>query len=819
MGGKDPKITAIFLAGSMKDLEQHYHDIDRARDLYPWDRTYIEAHAEKPIEDVLSFTPVSKADLLKYGGRTIRNLGKDDILHFVQFGHGDYGPSISLRYDRLIRYDFVDLFTDNINTENPPQYVAIIMGGCFSGGFAKYFFDGVDSSKFIPDFFFGASPSFTVHHSALTFFKASMNKADYNGDGVLTLRERAVYQMNTGLSPLGVLISKAGSKDMDIAGNPAKKPYFSKKVESIKSHDELMGVIENLRFGEQAMVLVEGRGGTPAKLKKWFRNEAAGGDGYYKFLMVKSSKEGRQYFDLINQPGIFAMGPNLRKSGVRLKEFEPIGKQMVQVLAKENALFVLRDWSDKIKKQLGWARENRTNLPIYDSVMKYLKDNPYFSIDDIVKEAKTLITSGDEDKQLRGLKLLKVVQESNGIDHKSIYPALHQMATPIINGDKAPQLKTLVLLIRNLGMLNISDAKKEGAMLIGIGMALYLDKFKDIARGAVGNIDVAQTLVPDLHSPDVVKQIEAINALAISGASIDSKESRHILSLCLDDGDIELRRAAAFFVSGERWQDPDKEKIWAGLRNEKDSQVSNYLLATLFNSLPFLSQEEISELEPRAKAVITDESSPKFLAGAAKGFITKLQARVEAEKRIREIVESRKREILGASAHLWGGYGLLGRHDNGTWTGGLAYYGGLYLKKGLFMDKASENIVSIGLKPGLFLSSHWKDTWFTSIGTAEIALEWRGKGDGVYFDPALYWRDYHNKHDDFSWILSGGYAARYMPVRAWDKVEHGWKASLNYLWVLHKDENDKIGPVINFFHFPSANDYIVTVGFKGILDL
>lgn len=340
--------TAIIVAGSTAGLPEEYRSIGYALGLIdPKAERVVMADWHVFAEDDVA--PIKEEQFRSIVADSIDSHGEKGLLFFMQFGHGAEGPGLILADEKIYREELVKLFSDNIVKEPTKKpYTAIIMGGCYSGGFGKFFLENPD---FVPDFFFGASPPFSVNHTGLeVFINATKSTADYNKDGVLTLRERAVYQMNNSKSPFAIMYMSEGSRDIDMEGNLAKAPYFEKKVVEVADDRELTQLLkidQPLRFGEAAVILVKGNDADVDSKLEWFKKQAEEGDGFYKFVVVENNDATHFRFSAsditysIGETSLIAYGPNITGCGVKLSFDRPIGYQMPRVIASQDPIDVI----------------------------------------------------------------------------------------------------------------------------------------------------------------------------------------------------------------------------------------------------------------------------------------------------------------------------------------------------------------------------------------------------------------------------------------------------------------------------------------------
>ncbi len=537
-----PKITSIIVAADTTDLPNEDRGVDNAANSYAED-ALVSAFTSKPMQGMLNYSPVSKQSFERLAGTLIRQHGAGGFLHIAQFGHGGDGPRMLLGDDVMSPPELLRLLSENISQTQRP-YVAIMMGGCYSGGFAKYFLTP-NSNGMMPDFFFGASPPYTVNHAGLwEFYEADEKEGDYNHDGVVTLRERGIYQMNKSNSPLGVMISRRGSRDVDLNGKPASRPYFPKSVESVSDHAELLEMVDHLRFGEQVVVFVDDGSDASKEKYAWFEREAKEGDGFYKFVSIPDNPESSRFFGVTGAAAVFAMGPNLRRSGVPLNMTEPIGDQMPRVLANENTLIVMRDWKQKILKS------GDTYEGIYDEVLKYLDQNPQFTLDDLVNEGCRLITVKDVSLQLKGLHLLKAIIQADGVNHDKIYQALHALSEKLVADNSAPDKQVIIALIDTLDALKSEDAEHDRAKVFEAGLKLYPSLENDLAapeefarqrRNAhrlrwKAQFDYTQSFIGGRAQDDWIGGIAFSGALRLQKGLFIDREEEHIVAMGIESG-------------------------------------------------------------------------------------------------------------------------------------------------------------------------------------------------------------------------------------------------------------------------------------------
>lgn len=509
--GAHEKITAILVAGNTEGT----NDLDffeRAAGLFSDNATVIGI-SDKPVEGVLDLSPITTAAFTKNTANFINNHGKGGILFFSQFGHGGIGPAFITGDGSLKGKALVDLISGSISDPKEPPHIIITMDGCFSGGFGKLF---LEAPSFKPDFFFGASPPYSINPIGSNgIYSKTCDMADHNNDGVVTIRERAVCQMNND-SPLAVMYNTHDSIDVDTKGNQAIEPYFPKEVENIETHKELMKAIESLRFGEQIVVLVEGQNGISEGDKKWFENEAAGSGGFYRFISVKYNSESSEFFSMNGETSAFVVGPNLRYRGVKLAKGISVAERVPLALASENPLLVLGSWQHKIPQKAGrvW------NLPA--EYIKNIKDNPTFSIDRIIEDISKHLHGTDEEEMVKGLDLLKAIIQSDSSYSKQVDTVVSDFAATLLaKGEKKPS-RELLLIMEEVFVLLGNDATKGYLARIE---ALEYDLYgKYIDRTPHGSIDAGNLIKLFKREKDIGIKAALLKELAsMVGSSVEAR--------------------------------------------------------------------------------------------------------------------------------------------------------------------------------------------------------------------------------------------------------------------------------------------------------
>ncbi|MFA4904572.1 MAG: hypothetical protein WC600_17695 [Desulfobaccales bacterium] len=820
------KITAFIVAGNISGREKEdLTAIYTAIHNLPSNAVTI-SQAQTPLFDTFSLSPISRDKFMQHTPELLRRHGEGGLIFFMQFGHGSTGPSISFGSGGGIAgNEFTRLFADNVDRKVPP-YVAIIMGTCYSGGFGKLFLN----SSFIPDFFYGSSPAFSVNHIGLgLFFDVPRNLADKNeggGDGVVTLREMALYQLNNSPSPLGIMLQKYHSPDIDMHGRRAIKPYFAKAVQRVASHQKLIETIAGLRFGEQAVVMLEGNGKDSEGLKTDFEKQAAEGDGYYKFLIIADNPESRKYFGMSNDssPAIFAMGPNLRRRGVKLNASRAIGQQVPEVLANENPLLVMRDWEDKIRRNL--RNQNVEKFAIYEFVLDHMKSNPDFTVNDLLNESVALVANANPDKQIQGLQFMLVIQEANGIDHSALFPHLHKIAEPIISGKKNVNISILSLLIQNLNLIASAESKKDLSELFLFCITRFPNTAKELIQKGIGVYDLLNHYKERIDSQDTSEQVEAISALALVSNNTDREIAGRILSFSTDSKNQDVRRASAFFVSsyGGAWSSTDIKTIAKAFLSEKDNQIRGFFLNVLAGK-EAMELADVQALEPAVQALMYEKTAPAETKAAAQKFLKELQhhkdelqKQKDAEKKIKEKEEKRIGQLLKWRFEGLGGFGPMGmiRKEESEigGTGGLAAYGRAHLIKGMRIN--DHNLVSVGIGPTVEVDLHWKKGWFDLMPGASLSLEWR-RTEKELKEQA---NDPDNKNKEYSYsayALEGGYIGRYTPIEDSKKYSNGIFVGLGFRVFAdeqHRSSSDKGsgGLSIRGSYFPQDKAFFFSIG-------
>jgi len=446
----------VFVGGRMDS--QDYDTLKSTQKLYPLES--IQSLTEKPVEGIPNFAPVTEDAFFTLIDRHISGLAKGDNLIIYQFGHGGVGPTILLGDDQIKGKKLAELLEKKYTDKENRPFTAIVMGGCYSGGLGKYFLPDHQEGIYKVDFFYGISGSYTIGIKGLKEFIAA---GDTNDDGYVTAWEASIYDMNEN-NPLAVKFKARGSKDIilkkladarvDEDGNPVLKPYFEKIVHDINNHEDLTREVEDLKFGEQAIVLVEGiNSGDNLRAKKWFEKEMLESGGLYKFIVIESNLETRKFFAINGEPAIFVMGPNVRYSGVRLEMDEPIGDQVPKILANENTAFILSGWREKLRTKFTFTVAGTTLLGLHGTSLGtsyhvMMQNNPKFLFDmsKMIAMVASLLRSNDLIKIRKGLDLAREFINTGNMDESSLSPlisALSDLSERILNGQVDPSLELL----------------------------------------------------------------------------------------------------------------------------------------------------------------------------------------------------------------------------------------------------------------------------------------------------------------------------------------------------------------------------------------
>ncbi len=780
---KTPKITAIFVGGDMDP--PHYDDLKAAQALYPSD-ALLTSQTPESVPGILSFSPVSKDSFLNVTPKLIRQHGSGGILEFIQLGHGFYyrdkpqmildPPSIWTLFGNgdINGEELPLLFEKNIPDPAHPPYLAIILGGCFSGGFAKYFLQ----SKVSPDFFYGNSPPQTVGFQGLRyFFDANVQNADSNHDDVVTLRERAVHQMNRD-NPLAVMFSKRGSPDLDIAGNSAQKPYFEKSIVTVASQEEWIKQMEALRFGEQAVVMVEGSDATFAQTAEWFEKEAIGGDGFYRFFKIRENPQSVEFFGTGGKTGVFVVGPNLRYHGIALKTDQPIGDQIPRLLAEENPLWALKDWQNKIAKEIPNA------AGILQGYKNYLNNNP------TVQQVKALLASKNEKDWTEGLKLAELMMNS-GYGEK-FSPGIFIDFYNRLRAEKTePSLNTLIVLTQILGSFYDAAANETLLAVVKNGLDRYGAKYKEgVEHVAPLSTD---SLLRDLYSGDSRVQMRALSALELADSNfyINAPFLNFLTSKIIA---TEVKHALnSYFERHAPYVEyPTLNQCIKQFHNQEEAETKAILLNILIR---YVDEPGVRVLQGEVSAL---KNSPnESLHKSAANFLSALEKADEARA---ENLKAEKKAAL--DRETWAApiinYQAMARGEAGRWTGGFLVGVGRIFKKGILSTE--KTALSVGVEPVLDVAPHWKHGWVTLLPSVSGLVDFKLSPDKKY-QP-------HHSHI----TVAGGYAARYMPARSISDIAHGWMGELD-LWN-HDDSSISGGPSIRYFNFPNEHDQILTLGAK-----
>ena len=777
----DTKQTVILAGGDMEI--RHYLTLWAAVGEYP-DDALVVAETPEEVEGILSESPISKDEFLKVTARLLRHHGEGGLLQFVQLGHGQRGPRMHLGDGSITGEELSQFFADNLASKNPP-YVAILMGGCFSGGFARFL--QPDVSSFQPDFFYGSSPPFAVSFNGLKFFyEAGMDDADFNGDGVLTIRERAVYDMNK-FNPLAVMYSKRGSRDVDLNGEEAKGPYFPKAVETVKTHEDLIPIIDSLRFGEQAVVLIEGSKGSSDDLVNWLHQEALEGDGFYRFLIIKDNEESRRYFETGDGSKILVMGPNLRRGGVEIIPFGHIGDQVPVILANEDPLQVIFDWREKL------GSKNYTKL----NYLKALGENPNIR-EEIVKKAGEGLESEDPSVRVDALRLFKTAIVANGVDHEGIYGMLKGVVSRIVSEEQG-DMEEMAELAQCLRYLDEKHAEGDLNSVVTAGALRHGEKFLE-AAGIRRVSKGAPEFEGDEKGTDEDARVRTLMLLLLHG---ERAEQDFLEAALTDRESLRLRRGAAYFLKESKagWEG-DIGRLLDIFNAEDDVQVLSYLMLVIGRYKGkdlFEYPWKLAKLEDLAKDDTLPASlrhSARLLSARYKSNFDEYKGMLEKQKAMRRDEAMRWRPRMGLALHG------AGRVKEGKWDGGALLGLGAVLTKGVWTDDNAVRRLSVGIQPGTKVGMFFEESSLVIVPTAQALLRWS-------------WRE---GDDEFSGLeLGAGYAGRFelfSPDEGegtpWRSVyDNGWTASAGYYAADYQ-----LGLGLDFHHFPDAEDYIWGLSFR-----
>lgn len=776
----DTKITVILAGGDME--LRHYHTLWAAVDSYPG-HALVVAETPEPVDGIISETTISKKEFLDTTGRLIRHHGSGGMLQLVQFGHGYSGPRMNLGKNFVDGPDIARLFEENLARGDRP-HVSLIMGGCFSGGFARSM--QPDASAFQPDFFYGSSPPFSIAFNGLKYFYgADLERADQNRDGVLTIRERAVYDMNQS-NPLAVMYSKAGSRDLDLAGNEAALPYFPKSVESVPSHEELMKAVESLRFGEQAVVLIAGSRGHSEELSAWFEEEAARGDGLYKFIRVDQNPESSEYFGTGSAPRVLVVGPNIKRSGVEIVQMGHVGEQIPGILASQDPLQIIFDWREKL------SDKNYTKL----EYLKALGKNPDLHAE-IVGKARESLGSEDSSARTDALRLLKTAIVANGADHKEVFEMLKPMVGRA-TAEGQSDMEEMAELAQCLRYLEIKSAHSALSAVVTTGALRYGQDFLE-AAGIRRIMDGA----PDFEDSDPESsedtRIRTLMLLLLHG---EEAEQEFLEAALTDQESLKLRKAAAYFLKESKsgWQG-SIGKLLDIFNAEEDVLVLAYLLP----AIGAYKGEDLFEYPwklARLDDIARDPTLPDSLRDSARALSARYKNNFDEYRQMLE----KKKAMQMEDALRWRpqmGIGMQGmsRVVQGSWDGAALIDLSAMLSKGLWSDANATRLFSAGIRTDAKAGFFFKDGSLVVIpsGYATFAWSWRKAAE-----------------EEFSDIeLSGGYSGRYEktdPKTRESGYENGWGASAGFYIKDHR-----LGAGFDLHHFPDAEDFIFGLSFRANL--
>lgn len=611
--------------------------------------------------------------------------------YFISFSlvMGEKGPSLLMKDGNIDAPTLVNIFSKRFPTSKVKDrpFVSFELHGCYSGGFAGHFLSASTKNKnaFSPDFFFGSSPLYSISHTSYSrvnsFFQVKEKDADYNKDGVATLRELGVWLMNNGVTPLATMYNKRGSHDIDPEGKAAKKPYFHKSVKHIATHEKLLMEIDSLRFGEQAVVLLEGSNKTPNKIIRWYKDEAKNGDGFYKFLIIKDNPASRAYFRTNGKktdghnPVIFAVGPNLYRHGVELSFKRSVGNQIPEALANVDPIRVMADWHDKLKAHEGFN-------DIFGEVLAEFKANPNYSARNLDANAKKLMVSKDEDKQVIGLRLLgfAIQMKSNSSNISSVYSTyssdVHHVAKQVIEDKEKPSYKLLLTLIRILGMVDTDAEKQARAKLMLLGTVHYPKRIaKEFAEDPILH-QLSDSLEAKLLKGSVIEKINALTVMSSSAYEVTQTVANYVYNKCLTHKNPTLRHAAALFIFRKiDIYRSEASTIVSMIRSEDNVDIKILLfriLDKIQNTYGLSRSEHFNEIITVTAQFANDRSVPKSKREVTKKFLKKLR---EAKNYSEEL--DRRARALRIDALTGGGpYGV---HDR---TGGIVLSGDMHFKVG-----------------------------------------------------------------------------------------------------------------------------------------
>jgi len=595
-------------------------------------------------------------------------------------------------------------------------------------------------------------------------------------------------------NPMAVMFSTRGGLDVDTKGNLAKKPYFPKEVEYLDTHEEIIKLVNELRFGEQVVVLVEGKDGIPEELKAWFEREATQGDGYYRYVILKSNGESGEFFGLNGEHAIFAMGPNLRFMGVQLKEDIPIGDQIPWVLANENPALVLAGWRKKIEKS------NKIKSGIPWSYLRYLKENRNFTINDVLDEVSTLLDNEDETKRLKGIRLAKIFLQANNINANKFFDLLQKISSPIIKGKKEASVEVFAELIETLKLICSRKARSEEKELISAGIKLYGDIFTNATK------KMDNVLRYRLENEPIEKRAEIIELM--TKARIPLPYSKFIEYLLITDNP-KIRRAAAehfalqivtehYFIRAEHYT-----QIIDLFRRESDPEIKAYLLIGLADSSEYIPMLMI---EDDVSEILGSSDTPEIVRNAAPKYQDTLN-KFKSEY-------DRQKEKFNFGFKWRGAEELTVADLDNSLTGGFFLMGGVSYDLGFVIGNVAETTWAIktGVESDLRLGAHWSHGWTSIMPSIALNVSLERHALEFNYNPWVRSRG-KNKNPvykgGYGVGLSGGVVGRYAPVQDYRGFRQGILESLS-IYLIEGEGSPMMGRIggrITHMYFPEQEGF------------
>ncbi len=789
-----PKIQSIVVAGNtnrLSDDKQFLHNLSR---WLPVDAmAYVFTNNDSFDQNFLGTTKIVADKFFAYTKKTLSDLKTGDVFHFIQMGHGDEGPRMILEEGwggkSIFDGELTRLFADNVKKDEKP-FISIILRGCYSGGFSKYFWNQNGEEVFVPDFFLGGSPPGSVAWvNSTPLSDDTPKRCDFNKDSVVTLHESGVCYLNGDYNHFGIMFSKRGSPDISINGTPAIKPYFPKTVEKLNGHKAFIDALESLRFGEQMVVLFEGQK-LDAKLSDWFKSEAENGDGYYKFVMVPDNEESRKFFNSENSAA-FVVGPNLEYKGERLKEYVPVGDQIPYLLSTQNFYYVLSDWKHKLSE----AEASRISYNL-EEMMRGLVKNPEV----VVKKVRPFLTSEKREEVEQGLLYLSGIFNAAGLKLISeLTKDILDVASRVADGrlELGEQSKrTLFTIFQSLPktdeMLAIAERLRgrEGNVSQGetclVTRGVNAENFKALLQAA-GSMDLDQLnrLADTLKCTRL--EIEQDKQLVV-------ELSKNIRS----SNNPAVRLAAAEMIQEYRLSWYYKKEAAELIPSEKDDAILVYLLAWGGSNDEILARENFLRT--------SSEKDNGEVGKLAKAMVKNIDdSRKARQARIDKFYSDNSLKL-----RLSGGFGFFTAFDEGEYsTSGLSYYGYLPFQQILAASDDEKRQLHLGVRPMLSLDFSWERGWAGLMGAVEAFVQ---LDTGIQIAGS----DYHPF--TLSFILGGGVAAEYLPFRDLNSVNTGYSFSLEIFGrsiyrEFQKEYVGMWGGALRFFYFPDTNSYAGTIGF------